>query len=69
MNETYYAMHQEILALLHDLVFGGYGLMGDAQERLLAAWYEPYKRQIEEAVEVGIHLPPVLTTSPREVSK
>ncbi|KKL20522.1 hypothetical protein LCGC14_2454660, partial [marine sediment metagenome] len=32
MNETYYAMHQEILALLHDLVFGGYGLMGDAQD-------------------------------------
>jgi hypothetical protein len=43
VKEEWADLHQHIVCLLHSLVFDGYGLKGDAQEKLIRRWYEDYK--------------------------
>jgi len=42
MKQDWDELHTHILCLLHALVYGGYGLSGDASERLLRQWYAEY---------------------------
>jgi len=57
MNEMWEPLHDLVLALAHDLVFGGVGLCGDTNERLLRAWYERHKGSVEETAS-AIKWPP-----------
>lgn len=50
MDDQYEKLHELILCMIHDLVFGGFGLKGDAQEKLLRAWYTKYREIIESMV-------------------
>lgn len=51
MNNKYDAVHNLILCVLHELAFGGFGLRGDAAERVLRAWYDQdYRKMIDDKI-------------------
>ena len=58
MDDQYEKLHDLILCMMHDLVFGGFGLKGDAQEKLLRGWYSRYREIIESMVGETTHPPP-----------
>ena len=53
MNEKYEALHETILCVLHDLVFGRFGLNDDAQRRLLQEWYKQHQATVEDAAKAA----------------
>ena len=66
MNDQYEKLHNLILCVMHDLVFGGCGLRGDPQEKLLRIWYEQYQESVENTVKEAVLLPPTPAGKPRE---
>jgi hypothetical protein len=51
MESRYDLIHEAVLSVLHALLTGHFGLMGDALERLLRKWYFP---EYAEAIEIVI---------------
>jgi hypothetical protein len=64
MDEKYERLHNLILCMMHDLVFGGFGLKGDPQEKLLRAWYSKYQEITESMVEEVVYPPPTREHNP-----
>ena len=57
MNDKYQQIHETVLMILHELAFGYCGLNGDANERLLRAWYQQRAKMLEESIEMSFFAP------------
>lgn len=58
MKEKYEELHEAVLCVLHDLMYGEFGLRGDPKERVLRSWYAEHHGFIEEAADKAIYQPP-----------
>lgn len=52
MNPKFEKIHDVVLSLIHELVFGGFGYDGSTpQTKMLKQWYKQYKSLITETIQ------------------